>query len=87
MECKLACTEEDGYGARIYRKVVSHKLMEQRAKSDYLEKERFVLVGDEYAEKSHSVTLNGNCQLSNPVRDTTISLLPDKSLLHCIPHC
>jgi hypothetical protein len=53
--------------------------MEQRAKSDHLEKERVVSVGDEYPEKSHSVTLNGSCQLSNPVRDTTISLLPNKN--------
>eukprot|EP00253_Pinus_taeda_P004800 PITA_04800 len=65
---------------RIYRKAVSHKSIEEGAKSDHLEKEeRAHSVGDEYPEKSHSDTLNGSCQLSNPTTETTISSLPHKN--------
>lgn len=65
---------------RIYRKAASLKSLEERAKSDHLEKEeRVQSVGDEYPEKSHSDTLNGSCQLSNPMTETTISSLPHKN--------
>lgn len=65
---------------RIYRKAASHKSIEERAKSDHLEKEERVhSLGDEYLEKSHSDTLNGSCQLSNPMTETTISSLPHKN--------
>ena len=58
---------------RIYRKAASNKSMEHPATQDYLDKEEPVVSGDNYGEKSHSVTLDhDSCQLSNPVEKSDV---------------
>jgi hypothetical protein len=53
---------------RIYRKAVTQKSMEQRAKPIDVDKEESVVLSDEYEEKSHSLTFNVSCQ-SNPMTE------------------
>jgi len=60
---------------RIYRKAASEKTMKQREKAYCFETKEPIVSGDEHEEKSHPVTLNGGCQLSNPVAKSQISSL------------
>lgn len=60
---------------RIYRKAVSWKSMEQRAKPNHAQKENPVFsAGDEYEDSpSNSFTVNGSFQLSNEMPETGFS--------------
>lgn len=52
---------------KIYRKAVSQKSMEERAMPDYVQREEPIVSRDElYEEKSHSTTVHGSFQISNP---------------------
>jgi len=60
---------------RIYKKAISHKSIEQRAKLDYIQREEPIVSGDGYEEKSHSTILQGSFQISNPLTKTRVSSL------------
>ena len=59
---------------RIYRKAVTQKSMEQRAKPIDNGEEESVVLSDEYEEKVHSLTFNVSCQ-SNPMTEAKFSSL------------